>query len=207
MGFFDVIRESFGQAKESFRDKRMDNLCADFQNLGIDAQITDRYLADKEIFGGRKEYWFEQLGRVSAGIIEIPEGPIRYVNLKEESQVAPGGRSSSYHLQYIAPNPKPPLSSLKIEIKSVRKKTFPLFGRVVDIHWKSDDLVPGITDRLKSDVSIKRTLMHTNDVLIHDLGRCFVITVMGKVKPPTEEEWNCYQAIAKHLLAERSQSK
>ena len=120
--------------------------------------------------------------------------------MKEWHESGPGFVGGwSYYIQYVVPDPRLGLDSPEMKIKSVRKKTFPLFGRVVDLHWKGNDLGLGIIDRLNSDISIKRTLMHTDDVIIRALNWCFVIS-KEKMESPTKEGWNCYQAIAKHLL-------
>jgi hypothetical protein len=90
-----------------------------------------------------------------------------------------------------------------LEIKSVRKKAFPLFGKVVDLHWKGKDSGLGIINRLNGDILIKRPIMKSRDVLIRAHGKhgCWIISTLTNV-PPSEELWNCYQAIAQHLLAE-----
>jgi hypothetical protein len=63
MGFFDEVREPF-------LDKKRDDICARLCNLGIDAQMAEPN-RDEEKIGGKG----------SLGIIDIREGPIRWVNV------------------------------------------------------------------------------------------------------------------------------
>ncbi len=185
MGFFDKVREAF-------RDKTGEWFCAELQALGIDAQIAERGRAKEEIGG-----------KVSHGLIDIPKGPIRWVNLCKEIR---GSGESNYTVdftEYGVPDSRLGRGFPSILIESVRKKTFPLVGDVVDLHWKGNDSGLGIIERLKNDTVIKRPIMESRDVTIHAHGDhgCWTIETQTD-NPPWGEVWNCYQAIAKHLLAE-----
>jgi len=84
-------------------------------------------------------------------------------------------------------------------------KSFPLVGQVVDLRWKGEDFGLGIIGRLNGDVSIKHAVMRSDDVGIYAHGdrRCWIISrEFGGV--PLRRLWSCYQAIARHLLAEWS---
>ena len=62
----------WGKLRERYRDKSRDELCAHLRILEIDAQLAPR---------GRKE---EKIGgEGSLGLIDIPEGPIRWVNVRK----------------------------------------------------------------------------------------------------------------------------
>lgn len=177
------------------RDKTRDNICAGLQALGIDAQMAERSLPLWGLEGN------------SIAFFNIPRGAIRWINVR--CAVGYGIKYDKYNvfcIDYVAPDPKLELNSPRIRIKSVRKKTFPLFGKVVDLHWKGEDSGKGIIELLKNDTVIKHAIMKSYDVVIrnHINPECWIIStkLMNTIKPPPEELWNCYQAIAKHLLAE-----
>ena len=185
MGIFDKVREAF-------RDKTREWFCAELQALGIDAQIAERGRAEEEI-----------VGKVSHGLINIPKGPIRWVNLCKEIRVAGESSATVHFTEYGVPDSRLGQGFPSILIESVCKKTFPLVGDVVDLHWKGNDSGLGIIERLKNDTVIKRPIMESRDVAIHAYGDhgCWTIETQTE-NPPWGEMWNCYQAIAKHLLAE-----
>jgi hypothetical protein len=59
VGFFD-------KAKERFRDKTRDDICAGLRSLGIDAQMAERGAWQEKV---RLEGW------TPLGVIDIREGP------------------------------------------------------------------------------------------------------------------------------------
>ncbi len=177
--------------REDFRDKARDKICNSLQVLGIDAQMAERGRPEEKI-GGKD----------SLGLIDIPEGPISWVNVRKEYSGGESG-STDYYTDYGVPDPRLGTNFKGAVIFTHRKKKFPLFGKVVDLYWEGNDFSDlGIIDRMNSDISIKHPIMETRDVEIwpHDDHGCWIISVESK-EPPSEELWNCYQTIAKHLLA------
>lgn len=160
--------------------------------LGIEAQMAERGRPEEKIGG-----------KASAGLIDIRNGPIRWINVC--SIVDPNAQSfaSADFTDYGVPDPRLEPNFPKYLINGVRVKTFPLFGGVVDLRWEGDDSNLGIISRLNSDTSLKDPIMSGCDVTIWSHGDHGCWTIETKTKePPSEELWNCYQAIAKHLLSE-----
>ena len=98
-----------------------------------------------------------------------------------------------------------------VELESVRVKSVPLFGRVVDIRWKGNfegDLMKLVNE----DVSIKERLIGLNEgVTIRSVpGWGWAMSSRGrdttwfgrmpKGLAPTQEKWDCYTIIARHLV-------
>ncbi len=81
MGFLDELGERF-------RDKTRDDVCAALRSLGVDAQMAERGRAEEEI-GERGA------SGASLGIIDIPEGAIRWVHVHRYKGwgLEPGGRT------------------------------------------------------------------------------------------------------------------
>ena len=189
MGLFDKV-------KERLRDHMRDNICASLRSLGIDAQMAERGTWQEKI---RLE------GRTSLGVIDMREGPIRWVRVDKASGPPPS-IESSYFTHYGVPDPRLGLGSPPVAIKSVCVNSFPLVGKAVDLHWRGRDLGLGIIDRLNNDVQLKQPIMSSRDVKINAHGdhSCWIISTSpeGWRSHPSLELWNCYQAIAQHLLAE-----
>ncbi len=183
MGFFDKVRDTF-------RSKARDNICAGLQSLGVDAQMAERGRAEEDIECG------VSYSR-SLGLIDIPEGPIRWVNVVKRSGQAPGGMT--YYIKYGVPDSRlwviiPP----NLEIKSARKKD--------NWQWKGKDAGLGIIDRLNGDISIGYTLLQSKSPQItiraYPNHSCWVISSEISYISLSEELWNSYQKIAQHLLVE-----
>ena len=201
MGFFDGYRELFDKIKESRRDKMVEEVHEGLRSLGVDGQIAEPVQYGKSVAEG---FCWD-----SIGIIRVQKGPIRWVNiLKQEiPRPGPGGPLVDYHILYGIPDhklaPKPP----KIEIESIHKKKG-LSSKVVDLHWGGrasffspiGKLGSRIVARLNNDVAVRDKLIRSRDVKIRAYDKCWVISIEAG-EPPSQEEWECYQAIAEHLLA------
>ena len=190
MGFFDEVMESF-------RDKTRDNIYTGLQSMGIDAQIAERDRTEERIgCGNRRTYPF-QVDMRSLGLIDIAEGPIRWVNVLRSASSPSSG--TVYYTDYGVPDPRlgPRMTGYipNLQIESVRN--------VSVLRWKGKDSDRGIINRLNSDISIKHPIMENRDVIIRADGyhKCWIIQVETR-EVPSKELWNCYQAIADHLLAD-----
>jgi hypothetical protein len=207
--FFDIVEERppdtglrnlFLNIKEFCRDKTRDEICAHLQALGIDARMVERGGPEENIertFGLREK---------SLGLIHIPEGPIRWVNVWKRG----GGEHEKdhYYTDCGVPDARLPSDSPRIRINVIRKKTVPLVGKVVDLCWGGNDLGLGIINRLNSDDQLRHTIMGSHDVAIKGIGDygCWIISAEQKYEGLSPWLWSCYQAIARHLLAEWSSS-
>ena len=177
MGFFAKVREFF-------RDKTRDLLCANLQSMGIKAQMAEWVRTEENIECG--------VYSVSLGMIDILEGPIRWVNVIKRTT----GQTSDYYIKYGVPDSRLRSNSQKIEIKSTVKRG--------DLQWKGKDAGFGIIDRLNSDLLLKNPIKYAKvQVKIHAYATpgCWIIST-DPFKYPSEELWSCHQSVAQHLLAE-----
>lgn len=196
MGFFDRV-------KEALRDKTSDHIrghiCAGLQKIGVDAQMAKQGYLRRDMvryFGGR-----------SLGVVEIRQGPINWVHVAQFTENRQAGNIYWYYTDYGVPDTRLGPNSPEPRIKSVRIKSFPLIGNVIDLRWKGKDFGLGIIERLNNDVVIKQPIMRSPGVVLRALRdhNCWLIAVKA-CDPPSPELWNCYQAIARHLLAEWTRS-
>ncbi len=197
MSFFSKDREAL---RSKMGDER-DEFCAHLQSIGIEAQMAPR---------GRAEEGIARSRRRSLGVIDIVEGPIRWVNVT--IQTAPNYLDTTwgdegYYLMYGVPDPKvrSGFPAVRLEAKSVYESVpdrrwwflkFPVLGPVIGVRWEGNDLGLGIVQHLNQNAAADRALQEI--WAWRDLS-CWILTV-AEVLAPSKQEWDCYQSIASHLL-------
>ena len=130
---------------ETFRDKSRDNLIQNLSQLGIKAKMLERKVVQEKI----GNVWNMR----SLGVIEIDEEPIKWINVLKQD----GGKNSPPRWRYIYIIPDERVSeSTKIKVKTHRKKSFPLFGKIIDTTWKGKDQDTGLISLLSNDDVIKK---------------------------------------------------
>jgi hypothetical protein len=85
----------------------------------------------------------------------------------------------------------------------MRKKSFPLFGRVVDVTWKGDDHHTGLTEVLSSDEAVKNLAQKIGNLAIHSYAKEFegwTLQVDRRFEP-TSQDWAAIQKIADYILS------
>lgn len=155
--------------------------------IGLDAEIAKR---------GRAE---EKTGKGSLGIIEIADEPIRWVNVR---RTEPAEGHALYRTDYGIPDARLKPDFPEMKIRSVSKKKYLIWGQVVDLRWKGQDMGTGVISLFDSDSSIKRLLMENAGVTIHAHGRyrCWTISP-ERLTIPSPALWDGYRAMARYLLS------
>ena len=117
----------FGKVREALRDKTRENFHAGLQSLGIEASMTPR---------GRREEHIKRAGRArSLGIIDIPDGAVRWANVQLMNNLT----DSYYCATYSAPDSKITPAFPNISVKSTRVRSRWAVGDVVHVDWKGND--------------------------------------------------------------------
>jgi hypothetical protein len=131
--------------REQMRDKSRDDLAYLLNSTGLKAEMADRGRPEEKIDNS----WYQR----SLGIIDISEGPVRWINIlkRDRSKDSP---PKWWVVMGIPDNVGMP-GSKEIKIKTVRKKAFPFFGKVVDVIWKGDVGSTGLIDTLSIDQDVK----------------------------------------------------
>ena len=131
--------------REQMRDKSRDDLAYLLNSTGLKAEMADRGRPEEKIDNS----WYQR----SLGIIDISEGPVRWINIlkRDRSKDSP---PKWWVVMGIPDNVCMP-GSKEIKIKTVRKKDFPFFGKVVDVIWKGDVGSTGLIDTLSIDQDVK----------------------------------------------------
>ena len=73
----------FRKVSKFFRDKKRDELCAHLQSLGIDAQLAPRDRKEENLTTGPPASYILVDSPNSLGLIDISQGPIRWVNVRK----------------------------------------------------------------------------------------------------------------------------
>jgi len=162
--------------KEKFRDKSRDNLCQNLLSIGLDCELAERGINEEKLFNP----WH----RRSLGIINInSEYPIKYVNIIKRDR----GKDSPPRWWYFFAIPSNEIISKdnSIEVKSIRKKSTPVFGKVESIIWEPNNNSKDLAEKFIQDEDINMLSMRLGNIKIqslHDNFSGFSIELEFKVK-------------------------
>jgi hypothetical protein len=85
-----------------------------------------------------------------------------------------------------------------VNIKTKRKKSFPLFGKVIDVTWEGESRDLGLTHELSMDHEIKALATELGNIRVqtlHDDFRGWVIEIDRKIAP-SMKQWSNLEKIA-----------
>ena len=139
-------------------------------------------------------------------VIKIEDSPIQFVSVREKGSGSDGGTEYYYLTEFVVPDPVGTALHPTVDIRSIKVKTFPVLGKVVDVRWRVGPWdVPclGLTNRLEGDMSIRELVMARGDHKIKAFpsSGCWVLSVRRKGDPELPPVWSSYEALARHLLA------
>lgn len=179
--------------KEAFRDKTRDELTSALNTLGIQAEMSDRGRDEEKV----QDTWYQR----SLGVIDLPEGPIKWINVLKQD----GSRHNPprWWIVFGIPDDNQVSNSDPVKISTVRRKSFPLFGKVVDVAWKGDDQGTGLTYILSNDHTTKELSKRVGNLEVRSYAEEFqgwALQVDRKLKP-TSEDWEAILQVAEHLLS------
>lgn len=208
-------------------DHAREDLHSVLQGIGVKARMAERGRVEEEItFNRGRGRTFRVLGLPlaggwaakgrSQGVIEIGEGPIRWVNVRRyETEAADSNGLLIWHsYEYGVPNVKitPDFPPVHLKLALCRKP--PVLGPVVAVKWRGKDFGLGIVELLHQDVSIANTVIAAHrgravfgiDIKIDthfeidaDPRHGWILT--ARADAPSVELWKSYESIAHHLLA------
>jgi len=187
-------------------------LCTDLCSVGLDARIAERGQIQEQIDGDWEG--------MSEGLIEIRHSPIRLVNLLRKVTFTYQGISrEAYKAVYLVPDSTIPWNCYEPIIhgyrRSVRIRSIPLFGRIVDVRWEGT-FESGILTRLSQDTLLNQTLVRLRqdiEIVSYPEYGCWTISPPSlwdavrtpkRLTAPPREQWDCYERIARHLLGQNT---
>ena len=184
------------------------------RDIGIDAQLAG--------LGRPEEAIPPNPSYNSAGVVKVKNGKIRWVNFRRETIAHSNG--DIYWVDYAhygVPDPRMESGTERIRIKSVGVKKIPIIGQVVDVHWEGDDWGLGIINRLNRDSATKIPIrkrswvlaammtslyggygpkQHEVEMSVHPGTHCWILSTAAE-PAPSRKLWDCFESIAKHLVA------
>ena len=179
--------------KDLFRDKTRDKLASDLSSAGVHAQMAERGRTEEKA----EDSWYQR----SLGIIDISQGPIRWINILKKD-----GSNNSPPRWWVVlgiPDERPVSTRQQTKIKTVRKKTFPLFGKVVDVIWKGNDSGTDLVNVLSPDPAIKALSQRIGNLEIKNHSNEFqgwTLTVDRRFSP-INQDWETLEKVADHILS------
>ena len=178
--------------KDRLRDKSRDELIYALNSVGVKAEMAERGRAEEKV----EDSWYQR----SLGVIDILEGSIRWINIlkKDAGQHNP----PKWWVVLGIPDERSISSHQEIKIKTVRKKTFPLFGKVVDVVWKGYDGNTGLVNTLSKDVTTKTLANRIGNLEVKSQAnglQGWTLTVDRRFSP-TSQDWKTVEKIASYIL-------
>lgn len=181
-------------------ERRIERICIGFNRLGIDARLVKSGRIEQHIgIGGLVKV------HSSLGLIEIMDGPIGWINLKEARQGKgpEGGVEITYSMDYGVPLAGEPKLS-RAWVFALGRKKFPIFGPVVQLRWKGGGWGQKVADQLNWDgLMLQPSVMgHGMELTWNPEHFCWTISTEAW-RVPSMEQWNAYLALARHLVTTR----
>ena len=175
--------------REKLRDKTRDQLAENLNGIGVTATLSERDRPEEKV-GNR-------LFRRSLGIIDIADdGLIRWINIikKDRQKDSP----PRWWVYLGIPVDKQLPKSRSVNIRTKRKKSFPLFGRIIGVTWKGEDRNHGLAKKLSDDVETDNLAVGIGNIRVQTLHEEFSgwsIEIDRKFEP-TPEIWKSLQRVA-----------
>ena len=194
----DLENESSGNSwREKLRDKSRDDMVQRLNATGVKATMSERGRPEENIRSGR----FHR----SLGLIDIEEDVINWINvvrIKSRDKNGP----SRYRTVFAIPDATVPLEHEALKVATVRKKSFPIFGKVVGIHWQSEEKLNPLIELFVKDEEVEALVTEVGDVQIHThpgifQGWTIEILTVGSVFEPHKVHWNVIHKIADYLIS------
>ena len=179
--------------KELFRDKSRDKLAQNLNSLGIRADLAERGRAEEKI----ENSWYQR----SLGIIDIRDGLVSWINILKKD--ASGKSPPLWWVILGIPDERPLSKHQAVDIKTIRRKAFPLFGKVVDVTWKGNDHHTGLAAVLSNDEAVRNLAKKIGNLIIHSYAKEFqgwTLQVDRRFEP-TNQDWASIQKIADYILS------
>ena len=190
--------------REKLRDKSRDTIAASLEAAGIQAEMVDRDLRRPE----EKIRTFHLFGKTSLGLIDIrTDSPISWINVvrtKRRDRYGP----ARYRVVFGIPDQSIPINHKQLKLKTVRKKTFPFFGKVTDVSWRGQENTALLAKTLSEDEGIDRAVVDLGDVAMFThpnqfQGWTIEINKIFSPHPPavTIDRWEALKKIGHYLIS------
>ena len=93
-----------------------------------------------------------------------------------------------------------PLEHDKVDLRPKRKRTFPLFGKVIDVEWKGNDFGLGLLNKYSDDSFISATIAKIGKVQSIETHPSIYQGWTIDLRHINEDLWQLSQKIAQYNL-------
>jgi hypothetical protein len=154
------------------------SFCEGLRDLGVEAKVV------------RSRAW---KGAQMLGTIDIRRSPVSRVEIERVEDY----EGVTYSTHYVVQHSEPVQPTA---IRSVRVRTFPIFGRVVDVRWEGRDGATGPGEPLANDEDVNRAIISASaEITVVSRSDYWILVHPGAVAP-TEQLWDCDEKVARRLL-------
>tara|TARA_B100001142_G_C14319449_1_gene649809 strand:- start:1487 stop:2071 length:585 start_codon:yes stop_codon:yes gene_type:complete len=188
------------------RDKTRDKFCKLLSDIGLEVEMAERNIIEEKLFNP----WH----RRSLGVIKInSESLIKYINIIKKS----GSKNDPprWWIYLAVPADTSKSQENSIEVKSIRNKTFPIFGKVKSINWQHNSYSRNLADIFTKDSDINELAMQLGNIKVQSLHEDFsgysielefTRSLFPLISAPNMSisinQWNTFNKISKLLLQE-----
>ena len=181
---------------EKLRDDVRDDVASGIQLFGIKIEMAERRRPEESIRGA------SFFGRGSLGIIDVSDDLIKWINVVRTKRRDKNG-PSRYRIVFGVPDNTIPANHSQLRMRTVRKKSFPLFGQVMDVYWEGTATIKPLMKVFSDDEDIDKLVSDVGDMTIYTHPNKFqgwTVEVASRFIP-TERQWATLQKIANYLLS------
>ena len=155
------------------------------------------------------EYLYPMFGK-SVYVLAIENSPIRWINLRLAEHLVDSASgvgedyftSAKRFIHYIIPDDKLGPDFPFAEIELARTKLLYFVGPPVRQKWRGHKYYSVLLERLNRDEMMTRSLTRSGDISIIPLIEYgFWVLSERTRQPPTQELWDSFEKIARHLLS------
>lgn len=181
---------------ENLRDDARDDVASGLQLLGLKAEMAERRRPEESMRGA------SFFGRGSLGIIDVSDDLIKWINVVRTKRQDRNG-PPRYRIVFGVPDNTIPANHTQLRMRTVRKKSFPLFGQVTDVYWEGTATIKPLVKVFSDDEDIDKLVSDVGDMTIYTHPNKFqgwTVEVASRFIP-TERQWATLQKIANYLLS------
>ena len=183
--------------REMLRDKTREDMAQFLSGVGVKTELSDRGRPEESI--SLSHGWLP--GRNSLGIIDIEDGLIPFINVirtKARDKNSP----PRYNYVFCVPDKTIPIEHNALSIKTTRRKSFPIFGKVLGVEWQGASNVEPLVKLFSEDHEINEFVTQFGDVNIKTHPNKFQgWTIEVTKRGVMADYWNTLQKIANYLIS------
>lgn len=162
-------------------------------SFGVSSQLSSEKRYEENI--GKPKF------HTSYGIIDINDGPIKWAQVSWTR----GGRYGEILIEELImgiPDNQLVTSAKNIEIKTIKHKSIPIFGKTTNVTWRGNDNGKGLIRLLSEDDDVKQLIMNTANTRIKWHGPQHAVwTISQSYKNYLPVHWQTFQKIANIVLS------